>query len=582
MSSSVPARLERSAAAADAPAVDGINFARGLLAAFLFSALFNLLILASPIFIIQLYSRVLTSQSLETLFVLALAAVGMLVLAAAFDLLRSIVMQRIANRIYVQLGEKVVEASLASPMRDANRVRPLQDVEALRRFLAGREILSFMDIPFTTIFILVLFLIHYLLGLTALFAALAMIVLALANDLLSAGPHKEARDGAGRSVEEFGTLSTRASDLTAMGMVGPIVARWLRSQAAIIDALRRAGTRTTVLVGASRALRMTLQVFIMALATYLVLTDDLNPGMIIAASILVTRAVMPIEGVMEGSRQLGRARDAYRRLKALLAAAPRGARMRHRPQSGAVEAVNLAYVPPSAGPAQPALRGISFKLEAGEIVGVVGPSGSGKSVLGRLVVGALEPTAGSVRIDGVDMKNCDRDMLGQSIGYLPQRPEALVGTLSENIARFRSPEPELVWQAIRLCGLEADLGRLPRRLDTPIDAAAAELAPGMFKRVLLARAFYGQPRLLVLDEAGADLDVEGEQILIGALRSLQSDGATIVLISPRGNLAAAVDRLMVLKGGMIERFGSRNQAPPQQQQMRRPTVMPGELRLLSD
>lgn len=581
MSSSVPACLDRSSAAADASAVTGLDLAPGLFVVFLFSALLNLLILASPIFIIQLYSRVLTSQSLETLFVLSLAAIGMLVLAAAFDLLRSIVMQRIANRIYVQLGEKVVEASLASPMRDANRVRPLQDVEALRRFLAGREILSFMDIPFTSIFILVLFLVHYLLGLTALFAALAMIVLALANDLLSAGPQKEARDGAGRSVEEFGALSARASDLTAMGMVGPIVARWLRSQAAIIDALRRAGTRTTVLVGASRALRMTLQVFIMALATYLVLTDDLNPGMIIAASILVTRAVTPIEGVMEGSRQLGRARDAYRRLKALLAAAPRGARMRHRPQSGTVEAVNLVYVPPSAGPAQPALRGVSFKLEAGEIVGVVGPSGSGKSVLGRLVVGALEPTAGSVRLDGVDMKNCDRDVLGQSIGYLPQRPEALVGTLSENIARFRTPEPELVWQAIRLCGLEADLGRLSRRLDTPIEAAAAELPPGTFKRVLLARAFYGQPRLLVLDEAGADLDVEGEQILIGALRSLQRDGATIVLISPRGNLAATVDRLMVLKGGMIERFGNRNQAPPQQQ-VRRPAVMPGELRLLSD
>lgn len=577
----VPTRMDRPApAAADAPAAAGLNLFSGLFVVFLFSALVNLLILASPIFIIQLYSRVLTSQSLETLFVLTLVVVVMLAFAAAFDLLRSIVMQRIANRIYVQLGEKVVEASLTSPMRDSNRLRPLQDVEALRRFLAGREILSFMDIPFTSIFILVLFLIHYLLGLTALFAALAMIVLALANDVLSSGPQKEARDGAGRSMEEFGAFSARASDLAAMGMIGPIVARWLRGQAAVIDALRRAGTRTTVLVGASRALRMTLQVFIMALATYLVLSDDLNPGMIIAASILVTRAVTPIEGVMEGSRQLGRARDAYRRLKALLAAAPRGARMRHRPQSGAVEAVNLAYVPPSAGPAQPALRGVSFKLEAGEIVGVVGPSGSGKSVLGRLVIGALEPTAGSVRIDGVDVKNCDRDVLGQSLGYLPQRPDALVGTLSENIARFGAPEPELVWQAIRLCGLEADLGRLPRRLETPMEAAAAELPPGVFKRVLLARAFYGQLRLVVLDEAAADLDMEGEQILIAALRSLQRDGATIVLISPRGNLTSVVDRLMVLKGGMIERFGSRNQA--QQQPARRPMAMPGELRLLSD
>ncbi|WP_373503340.1 ATP-binding cassette domain-containing protein [Aestuariivirga sp.] len=534
----------------------GFRIGHNLAAVFLFTAAFNLLLLVVPLYVAQVYSRVLVSSSVETLIVLSIAAIVAVVFAAVFDSVRLSAIQRLGQRVYVSLGEKVVRTSLRSAMVGPDRQLPLQDVDALRRFIGGRELLTLMDVPFASISLIILFVIHPVVGLVATAMAAAMLILAIITDILVSQNQRRVSEAMRDAGTDFSDFCGNGALLASMGMTTAVVLRWMQTQLAFVENLRRSESQTAVTVGLSQVLRMTTQLVVLTTAAFFAIQRDLGPGMILVASILASRAVQPIEGMITGQRAFRNARDAYKRLNRLLKSVPRMTEAHHVPQSGTVEAVQMVY---STGRGQPHVKGVSLSIASGEILGIAGPSGSGKSLLGQLLVGALDPTSGSVSVDGVDLKTSNSDARHAALGYLPQRGDVLPGTIGENICRFGVLDPEKVWKAIMLVQVETEIGKLQLRLDTPMARAAVELSPGFFKRLLLARAFYDAPKLVVLDEPMSDLDLDGERMLVAALIALRTAGSTVVVISPRGSLLRVLDRIVVMKGGAIESIRKENE-----------------------
>lgn len=537
-----------------------LRLGAALAAVFLFSALFNVLMLTAPLYVVQLYSRILTSRSLDTLLMLTLLAGGALVFATFFDLIRRSILQKVAYRIHLDLGERAIPAALSSPMPAAERARPLQDVEILRRFIAGPNITVMMDVPFSALFLVLLFFIHPVIGSLAIVIAVVMLLLAIWNAVASAGLQRQVSDGMRQSAEEFSQFAVNAPLVASMGMSGSILERWHAAQARIAERLQRSENRTSFASGLSQWLRAAMQIVVLAAAAYYALEGELNPGMLIASSILATRAVSPIQGLISGQQEFRRARDAYRRLKRLFVGARAQGQLRHVPATGRIEVSDLVVLSPVNR--MPVLKKVSFDVAEGEVVAILGPSGAGKSVLGQCLTGAIDPASGVVRIDGVDLKTCDREFMGHHFGYLPQGRDELPGSIAENVARFGEIDHDKVWRALRLFDLEADIGRLPERLNAPMRRAAAEMPTGLYRRLLLARAFYAMPRLIVLDEPSADLDMDGDRLLAQAIAKAREDGSTIVMITPRGPLRDQADRVLVLREGNLEMPRDKPRRPP--------------------
>lgn len=534
---------------------------RPLVPIFVFSALFNVLLLTTPLYIIQVYQRILTSQSVETLAVITVAAGLALAFAAAFDSVRRAILQRVGSQIYTSLGESVVSASLNSSLNLPSGERPVRDVETIRRFVEGRDILSLMDAPFTVLFIGLLFIIHPVVGGVALAMACLLLVLAVSSTYISSRRQMLMQGRMRQSADEFGSFITNNSLISSLGMSTPVIMHWMKNQLDLSDETRETQLQTTTINGVSQIIRMSTQIIVIGVAAYVALQGELNPGMIFASSLLAARAVAPIDGVIIGQQQFRAAREAYARLKRLLSVPPQQVMVRHVPKTGNTEVRNLVYVTPGSGRGA-VLRGVNFKIDSGEIIALVGPSGSGKSTLGRALVGGLVPTSGSIHLDGVDLRNCDRDTIAPFIGYLPQETDILPGTIAQNIARFREADPDRVWEAVMLMQVSSEIGQLQQRLDTPMYRAAQELPAGAYRRLLLARAFFGSPKLIVLDEPSMNLDIQGEQALAETLTKMRDAGSAIVMISPRGNLITRADKIAVLKGGVIESVKDREEQQP--------------------
>jgi PrtD family type I secretion system ABC transporter len=552
----------------------GVRLVGVLVFVFLMSALFNLLILATPFYTIQIYTRVLTSQSIETLVVLTVAALICIAFAALFDTLRMTIMQRMSQRIFIDLGRQVVAASLRPGVNLPSRDLPLQDVEAIRRFLSSREVLNFMDVPFSVLFLALLMFIHPAIGGLSLLVALLVFSLAAVQDAIATGSQRAAAEASRQGSEELKTFGKDMPALAAMGASGPVVERWLERQIEIARQQRRAEGWTTIITGISRFLRFALQLSVMGLAAYFVLTEGLNPGTLIASAILATRALTPIEGLVLGQKLYRAARDAHRRVSGLLSSLTETIGLVHQSDRGEIEVRDLVYSVPGRG--QPLLRGLNMTVQPGEIVGIVGPSGSGKSALGQLIVGALVPASGSVLLAGADLRKCDREVLGPMLGYMGQASESMPGTVAETVSRFRAGSVEAIWHAIRAAGAELAVNKLPLGINTLMQDAMIELSPGVYRRLLIARAIYGSPKIVVLDEPSKDLDIDGEEALISALGELRGQGAAVVLVAPRGNLLRALDRVLLVKNGALEnvpRSDDGNRAP------KRPI---GGLRLLAE
>lgn len=537
----------------------------------LFSFAINMLLFASPIYMLQIYDRVLPSRSETTLVMLSLLVAGLLLTIGLLEWIRTQILVRAGARIDQMLNRRILSAVFhINGGGSANAVR---DFDAVREFFTGSGFLAFLDAPWAPIFIGVCFVMNPWLGALALGGSILLLGLAILNEMMTRTPLGEA----GReniAANSFVESSLRSSEAVhAMGMMPGIIDRWLEKRDRVLALQARASDRAGLLMSATKFVRMLLQSAILGLGAYLAIQNVISPGAMIAASIIMGRALAPVEMAVGQWRQFINARAAYDRLKKLLAAVPDTAEPMRLPKPlGALEADRILAAPP--GSRVPALKGVSFSLQPGEALGVIGPSAAGKSTLARVLVGVWPVASGTVRIDGGDLCNWSGEQLGPHIGYLPQDVALFDGTVAENIARFGPIDPDAVVAAAQRAGVHDIVLRLPGGYETVIGAGGSALSGGQRQRIGLARALYGDPALIVLDEPNSNLDSSGEQALLEAMGHLRERGATVIVITHRMNVLAAVTKVLVLKDGAVESFGPRDQILAS---VMRPTVVPQRL-----
>jgi ATP-binding cassette, subfamily C, bacterial exporter for protease/lipase len=525
----------------------------------LLSGAVNLLILVSPIYMFQVFDRVLLTFRVETLIYLSLVA-GVCILAlGVFDALRGVAAARLGRWWDDTARPDLLDASLAAARTRGPHVgASLQDLTQVRNFVGGPSLLPFFDAPWAPLFIIVIFLLHPVLGFIALGSAIVLLCFAVANDVVS----RQTRDGTSASQIAngiFAATALRNADVVhAMGMQPAVVALHDRRQNDINASAQVGAERTALITGASKAVRIGVQVAILGVGAYLVTLGDLTAGGMIAGSIILGRALAPIEQAIGAWRGFTSAREAHGRITALLSAVPASPEPTALPApSGQLSVENVSLQ--LAGQDKPVLRSVSFALEPGSVMAIVGPSAAGKSSLCRLLVGSWRPVAGQVRLDGAELGQWRAEDRGRYIGYLPQAIELFGGTVRDNIARLGKADDAAVVEAAVRAGCHDMILRLPQGYDTEIGEGGAFLSAGQRQRIGLARALFGEPRLVVLDEPNSNLDQEGESALIAAIAAIKQTGATVVLVSHRFVMMRVVDMIGVLQGGVLAKFGPRDQ-----------------------
>ena len=528
-----------------------------------FSFFINILMLVGPLYMLQIYDRVLASRSYDTLVALTVLAVGLIATSALLELVRSRILTRLGSRFDEDLKESVFSAMFDHQLRGrtAEGSQFLRDTDAVRGFLTGPGLVVFFDAPWTPVFIAVIFLFHPLLGAVALGGAILLFGLAVLSEFITRNPLKSS---AARGLEayEFASSSLRnAEAVHAMGMIPQVRSRWQDLHEKGLALQNRATDRAGALTAIAKFIRPCLQIGMLGFGAYLVIQEAITPGVMIAASIIMGRALAPVESAINNWRQFISARGAYSRLQQLLDANPSRPDQLPLPQpEGYLKVENVTAMPPQGG--KPILQGVSFDLSPGQMLGVIGPSAAGKSTLARLLVGVWPRAAGHVRLDGGELANWPPEQLGMNIGYLPQDVELLSGTVAENVARMHQPDSEKVIAAARLCDAHEMILRLPDGYETHIGEGGCVLSGGQRQRIALARALYGDPCLVVLDEPNANLDSDGEAALQKTLTRLKSRNKTVVVVSHRPAILTAVDLVLVLRGGQLETFGPRDEVLP--------------------
>ena len=532
----------------------------GFWAVGLFSFALNLLLLTIPLYMLQLFDRVLTSRSVETLTLLSVAAAGAILTLAALEAVRGQVMIRISNWLDRRLGGALLGASVTAGLArgsDAS-VQSLRDLQTFRTFITGPSVFPFLDAPWTPVFIAVIFLFHPLLGWLSIAGATLLFSLALINEMITRTLLMESGGASIKSLRLAEAAVRNADVIEAMGMMPNLVRRWRLENDEMLDLQSRASGRSGAITAISRFFRLCLQIAMLGVGAWLVIHNEMTPGAMIAGSIMLGRALAPVEQAIGAWKSAVAARGAYRRIKQQLdAAPPPGKAMSLPTPSGSLTVKDLAYVYP--GSSQPVLRGINFKLEPGEALGLIGPTAVGKTTLARLLVGNLVPRAGHVRLDAADVAQWDAVDLGRHMGYLPQDIELFGGSVRENIARMDDGESEQVIAAARAAGVHDIILGLPQAYETDIGDGGAVLSGGQRQRIALARALYGEPKLLVLDEPNANLDHDGEMALLEAVVAKKAEGVTMVIIAHRPSILQHVDKLLVLRDGTMQMFGARDE-----------------------
>jgi len=540
-----------------------VQFRSYFFAAAAFSLVINMLMLAPALFMLQVYDRVVSSRSVETLVMLFALTLAALMVMAYLDAIRQRLLARAAIRLERQLGPRVLGNMLrqsAHGNRSAS-LHGLRDVNALRTFLTGPGVIAIFDAPWVPIFILIIFLFHPLLGAVAIAGAALLVLLTILNEKLSRRAIEAMQTDAriaGRFVDQ--SLGN-AEVVGAMGMVDNVTQDWREMSHKVMHSQFQANQIGTFLTSLTRFLRQMLQVVMLATGAWLTIEQLTTPGVMIAATIILGRALAPIESLIAGWKSLVEARGAYGRLAQLIETESTEADPMTLPApEGALAAENLVFG--FRGQELPIVRRVSFALDAGTTLAIVGPSGAGKSTLARLLVGVWHPISGAVRLDGADIRSWPRERLGPHVGYLPQNVEIFAGTVSENIARLGAVDSGEVIKAATRANAHEMILALPKGYDTQVGEGGMLLSAGQRQRVAFARALYGNPRLLVLDEPNSNLDAAGEAALAKAIRLLKSEGVTLVVITHRLPLLAAVDKVMVFVNGVVEKFGPLSEVPP--------------------
>lgn len=532
-----------------------------------FSLAINLLMLTGPLFMLQVYDRVLTSKSVPTLVALFGLAATMYLFLGVFDYLRS----RVLSRVGYWLDDELAQPSLVSWIssytsgrRDVGR--PTADLSQIRMFMSSPGLPALFDLPWVPIYLAIVFLLHFQLGSLALLGATLVVLIAIANEVLTRRSVVEAV-GIESNEGRFAEHSLRNADaIVAMGMMGNVAQRWghLRNSA-------KASAQTGIEIGevftsTSKALRLLIQSALLGLGGYLAISGEISAGTIVAASILAGRALAPIDQTVGNWRNISRTRQAYSRLAVALGGLNSGSPKTELPTpTGKLQVENLAKLAPSSGSQptagrRPILQGLNFELKPGDALGVVGPSASGKSTLARLLVGLSVPDQGSVRLDGAIYDQWDADSLGQHVGYMPQDIELLPGTIKQNIARFdpSGADTEVI-EAAKLAGAHEMILGLSDGYDTNIGFGQPPLSGGQAQRVALARALFRQPPLIVLDEPSSNLDTEGDAALTKAIASMRQQGSTVILMTHRPSSLVATNLILMIDEGRQTQFGDKSE-----------------------
>lgn len=536
---------------------------RNLVTVGIFSVAVNLLILAIPIYLFNVSDRVLTSRSTDTLIMLTTIVAGAIGAHVLLDMMRRFILMRIAVEAESKLGAPVLSAAAKSAQGGSSRdFQSLADLQQLRAFITGPVILTMFDTPVSPVYLLVVFLIHPHLGFIVTVTGVALIVVALINQKITAVSFARANAYSTRANLQAEAMARNAQVMNAMGMIPEGVQFWGRETVESLKAQVQGQDRNIFMTGISKFLRLTTQILILAWGAVLALEGQLTGGMIIAASIVGSRALAPLEGTIEGWRNFVQARTSYARIKTLLQNSPLNYdRLRLPRPEGRLSVERILYVPPPNK--KVILNGVTFELQPGESLAIIGASGTGKSTLARMLVGSIVPTAGNVRLDMMDLRNWDPRQFGENVGYLPQDVQLFPASIKANIARMREDATdEAIFDAAEMADVHEMISEFAQGYETQVSMDGSPLSGGQKQRIGLARAFFGNPRLIVLDEPNSNLDSRGEQALARALLRAKEKSLTVVTITQRPALLKSVDKIMILTNGAVQAFGKREELLP--------------------
>jgi ATP-binding cassette subfamily C protein EexD len=537
----------------------------------IFSLFINLLMLLPSIYMMQVYDRVLSSNSTSTLLMLTLLVTVLFVMLGALEWVRSQILIRVSTRFDVLLNERLYRVLFRQALVSGGKTsaQPLSDLLVLRQFLTGNGLFAFFDAPWMPVYVGLLFLFHPAFGIVAVISAVLLILLAIWNERATHDDLEQANRVSVESSNMTARNLRNAEVVHAMGMLPDLMARWKDKQQRLIMLQAVASQKAGLIAASSKTYRITVQSLILGLGAWLAIDKQITPGLMIGGSILLGRALAPIDLMIGSWKQFLSARTAYDRLNMLLAQFPAEAdRMPLPAPKGALRAEQAVVAPPGSKVA--VLKGLNFNIGAGSFVALIGASGSGKSTLARALLGIWPVANGAIRLDGADVGQFERSFIGSHIGYLPQDIELFDGTIADNIARFGDLDADKVVAAAQAAGVHDMILQLPQGYDTEIGGSGGVLSAGQRQRVGLARALYGEPVLVVLDEPNSNLDDAGEQALAQALFKLKQRGSTVVVITHRVGILSLTDRIMVLNEGLLAMDGPRdevlaklNQRPPQ-------------------
>jgi ATP-binding cassette subfamily C protein/ATP-binding cassette subfamily C protein EexD len=527
---------------------------KAIVAIVAFSAAMNVLMLTGPLYMMQVFDRVLSSRSMETLAYLTLIAIVALAVMAAIEIVRSALAVRIGAFLDQRLGPESLDRMIHSAVQGRSvGVQPLRDLAQIRGYCTSNAAFAVCDAPWLPIYLGVVFLIHPILGVIAVLGAFILFVVAVLNEFATRRALSGAAEKQNRSMQRAEAAVRNAEVVEAMGMLHGIGQRWHQESRVGSELQTKGADRAALYQSIARFLRMVIQVAMYAAGAWFVVNQQITAGAMMAATIIMARGLAPVEQAIGGWRIMLGTRDAYSRLKSFFAEPPRAETMSLPEPAGRITVERLTYAP--RGSLRVLLKGISFQIEPGEAVAIAGPSGAGKSTLARALVGVIAPNAGHVRLDGAELHRWNRMEFGAFVGYLPQGVELFDGTVRDNIARLAEAEDADVVAAAKLADVHDLILRLPYGYHTKIGDGGTKLSAGQRQRIALARAVFGRPRLVVMDEPDSSLDVDGEAALERAISQLRADGATVIVVTHRPRLLAVVDKVLILRDGAVDAFG---------------------------
>lgn len=534
------------------------TFLRGFLYAGLLSFFLNFAMLIGPIFMIQVYNRVIPAKSYDTLYgLMVIGALGVIVFSL-LDFIRSwaytVVSYGISQKLNLPALQAGVLKSIGGGVGAGGNV--IRDISELRAFLGSNSVSMPLDALCSVLFLVALYFIHYVYFIVALGFIAVMIFLNVITDILTRSALRDANDAEHSHAQEVANSLRHAEAVEAMGMLPALVRGWRKSQSEMLDLSYTAHTRARVLLAITKGLQKSLQMVSVATGAFLVLAGEVSPGVLFAGMILISQAVAPFAGMVETWHSWVGAGHAWSRIKKLVE--EQGSARQTMPApvgDGDLVVENLVYLPD--GREIPVLRGVSFELKPGEILGIAGPSGAGKSTLARCLTGIIKPTVGGVYLDGHSTFLWERSSFGRAVGYLPQSLSILDGTVQQVISRMQEGDPRDVIRAAQAAGIHDLIGRLPHGYDTPVVEGKHMMSGGQLQRLALARALYREPKLLILDEPNSNLDQVGEQALITAVSDARTRGAIVIMIAHRPSVMSVADKILIMEHGKISQFGPR-------------------------